>query len=141
MQTILEQDWIVQSKTFQLRRQQSKCGDRGQWHLVLDRDELRLAVDFEICGRVDFVNVQFFVNCLGPHIVFRANARSDFIPGGARNDHANGLFATAFELLVQFDLRCWPSFEAERIERPTPTCRSRGEEALVKNGRRRVCGD
>ena len=88
-----------------------------QVHAVLHRDQLRVAIDFEILRRIDFENVQVFVNRLRFHVVLGTNLRRDLVPGCARHDDADGLFAAAFHAVGQLDFRRRAAVEMERIER------------------------
>src|SRR5688500_5718540 len=99
----------------QFRGEETEGGDRGKSHAVFHSDQLTLALHFEIDGRVDFLNVQLFVNRFGANIVTRANARGDFVPGGLSDDDANSLFAAALDTGREFDGRSFAAHESERI--------------------------
>ena len=79
----------------------------GKLHAVLHRDQLGVAIDFEILRRIDFEDVQIFVNRFRLDVVFRADLRRDFVPGGLRDNDANGLFAAAFHAVGQVRFPAW----------------------------------
>ena len=114
---ILEQNRIVAAKPLQFRREQAERGDGRQIHAVLHGDKLRLAIDFKILRRVNFKNVQVFVNRFRLHVVFRTDFRRDLVPRRARDDDADQLFAAAFDVFVQFNFRRLALLEMERVER------------------------
>src|SRR5438105_8929572 len=101
MDAVLQQDRTVQAQPFQLCGEQAKGRNRWQCYPILDGYQLRLTVDFEISSWIDLVNVQILVNALGTNIVFQTDARSDFFPSGASDDHAHRLFSATSRRLIE----------------------------------------
>src|SRR5688500_14398698 len=101
----------------QLRRQQSKRGDRWKVHTILHRHELRFTLHLKIDCRIDLLHVQLFVNPLRPDIVPWSNSRRDFVPGRLSHHHANGLFAAAKHSWCEFDFWSFAAFESKWIMR------------------------
>jgi hypothetical protein len=114
---------LFRPKPLQFRRQQTKRGDGRQFHAVLHGDKLRLAVDFEILRRVNFRDVQVFIDRLRLHVVLRANFRRDLVPRRAGDDDADELFAAAFDVFAS-SISGVTALEMKRVERK---CSSRRE--------------
>ena len=119
IQAILEQNGVVQSEPLEFCGKQSKRDDGGQIHTVLHSDQLCFAIDFEICRWIDFVNVQVFVNRLWLYIVFGPDFGRDLVPRALRDDDADQLLATTFDIFIEFDLRCLATLEVKWIEGKT----------------------
>ena len=91
--------WVVvniPAQAVELREEQAEGSNGREVHAVLHGDELGVAVDVrEFLRRVEFEEVQVFVDALGLHVVLGPNLRRDFVECGAGDDDADGLFASA----------------------------------------------
>ena len=91
----------------------------GSVHAVLDRDQLRVAIDFEILRGIDFGDVQIFIDRFRFDVVLGTDFRRDFVPGRAGHDDAD---RSARRRIARFRSARFPAFarrsKVKRIERP-----------------------
>jgi hypothetical protein len=73
----------------------------------------------ELLRRIELRNVKVFINRLRLHVIFGTDPGRDLFPSRARDHDTDELFAAAFDLFVQFDLRRVAPFKMERSKRRT----------------------
>ena len=118
IEAILEQDRIVPAQALQFGAQQAKGGDGRQRHAVLDRHQLRVAIDGEILRRINLVDIEVFVNGLGPDVVARDGFLGRPFPRWRGSRRRAPFVRRRICRIVERDLGRWTALEGERIKGP-----------------------
>ncbi|MFM1944159.1 MAG: hypothetical protein RI897_3141 [Verrucomicrobiota bacterium] len=69
MELVFEEDGVIAAEVLEACSEEPECGDGGERGVVGNRDQLGFTGDFEGGGRIDFEDIEIFVDGFGSYVI------------------------------------------------------------------------